>query len=178
MYPRPSLACRPYGNASRSELDREQAALLEGRHRGLGLMGVWQGASEWYGGQVQQIASLIESGKSFAVRLERLEKRRSNRFARYFGSRRLLQLRIGRKLMLSRGVHVQSFLSQHEFVLCGRVYKPFFAKEDGVYLLEVNKDFERTPRVSEGDHHRVSYGEFLTWHNPIALNSNQVCQPI
>lgn len=82
----------PFG---RAELDREQHAIMENLERGLGLMGKWYDEEDWYGGQIQQIARLAkgENG-AYQIQLEPMEKRRSYRFARYLGSRRMLQLKI------------------------------------------------------------------------------------
>lgn len=71
------------------------------------------------------------------------------------------------------------FLGQ-KFVLCGRVFvalRPREAKGGKglrVYLIEVNENVDRHPKVSEGDHLRLTLQEFVRWHNPIALNDKQV----
>jgi hypothetical protein len=39
-----------------------------------------------------------------------------------------------------------------------------------VYLIEVNENVDRYPKVSEGDHRRLTLQEFVRWHNPIELN--------
>ena len=73
-------------------MEREQKAILENAGRGLGLRGPWEGEQNWYGGIVQQVARLEEEGGRFKIRLCRLEMRKSYRFARFLGSRRLLRL--------------------------------------------------------------------------------------
>ncbi|KAF9064755.1 RNA dependent RNA polymerase-domain-containing protein [Rhodocollybia butyracea] len=158
------------------EYDREQIAILENRERGLGLMdGLFHGVDKWFGGQIQQTASLMfrnESQKLY-FQLHPPEMRRSTRFARKFGSRRVLQIRIHADLL--RGdtkKRVMKFLNQ-KFVLNGRVFAPTPPKESTVYLVEVAEDFERIPRQDLGDSHRMSLGEVLDWHNPMGLNAKQ-----
>lgn len=74
---------------------------------------------------------------------------------------------------------LRKFLAQ-KFVLCGRVFVALRPKEGKsgqawkVYLIEVNENVDRHPKVSEGDHRRLSLREFVRWHNPIELNSKQV----
>ncbi|KIM43196.1 hypothetical protein M413DRAFT_26372 [Hebeloma cylindrosporum] len=55
-----SSSVQPGNIAVWKELDREQAAIKENRSRGLGLMGEWEGHSEWYDGQIQQLARLVK----------------------------------------------------------------------------------------------------------------------
>jgi len=74
---------------------------------------------------------------------------------------------------------LRGFLGQ-KFVLCGRVFVAFRPKESKggkawkVYLVEVNENVDRHPKVSEGDHCRLTLQEFVRWHNPIELNKKQV----
>ena len=84
-------------------MDREQAALEEGIDRGLGLMdGQWHGKANWFGGRIQQIARVIKGdGKKEAdwrTELEPMEMKRSHRLGRELGSRRILQVKIGKDL--------------------------------------------------------------------------------
>jgi RNA-dependent RNA polymerase len=74
-------------------------------------------------------------------------------------------------------------LLEKKFVLCGRVFiaiRPKDAKSGKpwkVYLIEVNEDVDRQPKVSEGDCQRLTLREFVRWHNPMQLNSKQVRYP-
>lgn len=86
------------------------------------------------------------------------------------------------RLTIPAGVHkdrLRNFLAQ-KFVLCGRVFvalRPRTSKSGEawkVYLIEVNENVDRYPKVSEGDHRRLNLQEFVRWHNPIELNRNQV----
>ncbi|RDB19363.1 putative RNA-dependent RNA polymerase SHL2 [Hypsizygus marmoreus] len=154
------------------ELDREQAAILENCERGLGLMGEWHGENDWYGGRVQQLARLVRSGNQYAIHLEAPEKRRSYRLARYLGSRRILQLRIPNDLIMKESKEVKAFLLK-KFVLCGRVFVPYYAKDNGVYLVETDENHERHPGDWCGDGFRKTFAEMIEWHNRLDLNKDQ-----
>lgn len=161
------------------ELDREQAAIIENKERGLGLMGTWHGKEKWYGGRVQQVARLTSNSKAkfatgvdrYVITLDKLEQRRSNQYSRFLGSRRVLQIRIPTDLM-KEGDDIAAFIAR-KVVLCGRVFSPFMTKEQAIYLVETS-DFERHPSESEGDHFRLSWNQFIDWYNPLRLNGNQV----
>lgn len=160
----------------RLELDREQAAIEENEFRGLGLMDDWLGVADWYGGQIQQIARIEPSDNPaipYVVRLEELEKRRSNRLARFLGSRRIVQLRVSDKLLRKDGDKIREFV-RAKFIICGRVFVPLHAKDNGVYMVETNEDFERRPDQSCGDLHRMSFQKVIQWLNPLELNFDQV----
>jgi len=86
------------------------------------------------------------------------------------------------RLTIPPNVHkdrLHGFLGQ-KFVLCGRVFVALRPKESKggkawkVYLIEVNENVDRHPKVSEGDHLRLTLQEFVRWHNPIWLNRKQV----
>lgn len=154
------------------ELDREQLAIIENRGRGLGLMGEWQGERDWHGGQIQQLGRLVNYQKTFKIQLEPMEKRRSHRFARYLGSRRMIQLRIPDELVLKELPDVRAYLSS-KFVLCGRIFVPLHAKDNSVYLVETNEDYERRPGSWCGDEHRHPFANIISWHNPLNLNKKQ-----
>jgi RNA-dependent RNA polymerase len=164
---------------SRRELDREIKATSEGKGRGLGLMGNWEGVENWYGGRIQQIARLVktapgEAEQPYKIILEKLESTRSHRFARYLGSLGVLQLGIPKDLVNRERDDVLVFLSRN-FVLCGRIYRPFTSKEGKVYFMEIDKDYKRCPDPAQGDQHRISFSQFINWHNPFCLNHSQVC---
>lgn len=160
---------------SRIELDREQAAILEHKGRGLGLLGEFKGVQDWYGGNVQQIARLDrkEGSEEYQLRLQPLEMRRSNRLLRFMGSRRVLQVRIPDDILKKEREKVLRFL-QHKFILGGRVLLPTPPKDDTIYLIEIDENFERNTASWCGDQHRMSYSAFIDWHNPIGLNADQV----
>jgi hypothetical protein len=155
-------------------LDREQDAIKENLSRGLGLMGPWKGDPDWHGGQVQQLAQLVKADGSLKVQLEPMEKRRSHRFARFCGSRRILQLRIPDDMVTKDNAAVKQFLSQ-KFILLGRIFVPFHSKDGGLYMVETDQNSGRIPKDSCGDQYRLSFDAFMRWHNPLENNFKQVC---
>ncbi|KAF9225222.1 hypothetical protein BS17DRAFT_794858 [Gyrodon lividus] len=157
----------------RAEYDREQVAIVENKGRGLGGMGLWKGKDAWYGGRIQQVGRLQRVQAGFSVQLEKPEIRRSHRFSRFLGSRRILQIKVPDDLLYKHGDEVRVFLGSSRFVLCGRVFVPFHAKEGSMYMMETNQDYERTASLLDGDQFRISLKGFVDWHNPFHLNSNQ-----
>ncbi|KAH7886339.1 RNA dependent RNA polymerase-domain-containing protein [Phlebopus sp. FC_14] len=158
-----------------AEYDREQAAILENKGRGLGGMGAWKGKDNWYGGRIQQVGRLVKTrgNVGFAIHLEKPEIRRSHRFSRFLGSRRVLQVRVSDDLLYKHGEPVRHLFSSHKFILCGRVYIPFHAKEGSIYMMETNENFQREPNTTDGDGFRLSLMDFVNWHNPLRANSTQ-----
>ena len=144
--------------------------------RGLGLQGEWQGQANWYGGHIQQIARLEQTNGEFRLSLAKMEMRKSHRFARFLGSRRLLQISVPTSLMYERGDTLRDFFRQR-FVLCGRVFVVLGAKDNKAFLMECPEDYERYCSVP-GDERRISLEDFINWHNPLSMNGNQVCQSL
>jgi RNA-dependent RNA polymerase len=163
------LLTAPY----RHEYDREQDAILEGQSRGLGLKGEWKGVSDWYGGRIEQTVRLSKVNDTFTYRLVRPALKKSTRFARFLGSRRILKIKLPKNLRFEKDSGVIDHLSG-SFVLCGRVFVPFAYKEGNVHMMEVNEDEDRKPDGVQGDDARMSLWDFIQWHNPFALNENQV----
>ncbi|KAI0756131.1 RNA dependent RNA polymerase-domain-containing protein [Daedaleopsis nitida] len=159
-------------NRSAANLDREEAALTEGRSRGLGLMGEWQEKADWYGGQVQLVARLEEVQGSFRLVLAKMEMRKSHRFGRYLASWRLLQVSVPQIIVSNRKEDLDAFFKQR-FVLNGRVYVLCGSKDNKVFLLSIPEDYERSPRCVPTDARRVSLEDFVNWHNPLQLNGRQ-----
>lgn len=157
----------------REEYDLEQDAILEGQSRGLGLRGEWKDTTDWYGGRIEQIVRLSRSKGKFTYRLDRPDLKKSTRFARFLGSRRILKVKPSKDLRYEKGNSVREHLSG-PFVLCGRVFVPFASKEGSAYMVEVNEDEDRKPDRAQGDHRRMSLWDFIEWHNPLGLNQKQV----
>ncbi|KAM5539858.1 hypothetical protein V8D89_006361 [Ganoderma adspersum] len=155
-----------------SELDREDAAIAEGQGRGLGLQGDFMGQQDWYGGKIQQVATLQEEGDGFRLVLAKMEIGKSNRFARFMGSRRMLQVSIPYNVVSGRADELREFFAQ-KFVLCGRVYVAFCVKGTRVFLMETPEDYERAA-FARGDGQRITLMDFLTWHNPMDRNCSQL----
>ncbi|KAI4523086.1 hypothetical protein K525DRAFT_361417 [Schizophyllum commune Loenen D] len=182
------------------ELDLEQAALVEGKGRGLGLMGPWEekgSAEDYFGGKIQQVVRLTREGEgkgkgAFRFWLLPMQaQRRSYRLARRLGSRRILQVRLDKEYGNNKGgkdkgkdkakegeeeeeeVGVAEFLAQSKFVLCGRVFVPYASKDGSAYLVEVDEDYERRARVGCGDQYRLSLEKLIESENPWVTNCNQ-----
>ncbi|VDB86203.1 unnamed protein product [Peniophora sp. CBMAI 1063] len=64
-------------------------------------------------------------------------------------------------------------LFARKFVLMGRVFIPFDAKDGHVYAVETDEDYERDPIPDMGDGLRQPFWEFIKKHNPLALNYRQ-----
>jgi RNA-dependent RNA polymerase len=147
--------------------------MLEGKGRGLGLMGDYEGVENWYGGRIQQIARLNKSTTGYTLRIEKPEKIRSYEIARFHSSRRIMQVRIPKDLVGRDREGIQEYL-RAKFVICGRVFVAFHPKDRSVYLIETDEDLERQSDCSYGDHLRMSLQQFVQLHNPLELNDGQV----
>jgi RNA-dependent RNA polymerase len=65
------------------------------------------------------------------------------------------------------------FFSQR-FMLCGIIYRAFYAKDGTVFLIATD-ELSGTARLPYHAQPRpLSFLDFLNWHNPILLNSSQV----
>ncbi|KAA1479572.1 hypothetical protein DENSPDRAFT_886867 [Dentipellis sp. KUC8613] len=145
------------------------AASVEGQGRRLGLMGDFRSSKNWFGGQIQQIVRLLPDG---SMRLERPEMTRSNRFARFLSSRRMIKIKLPKTANFDADGSVRVALAR-KFVLCGRVFVPIDAKDGKGYLKETSEDYECGGRESEGDLRRMSFAQFIQLHNTLSRNSKQ-----
>lgn len=137
-------------------------------------MGDWEGRPNWYGGQVQQVARVDATSGEWRIIIEPMEQRSSCEFSRFLTSKGLLQVRVPEKLMYGEAsIKAREFFSQ-KFILCGRCFMAFSAKEGKVYMMETNEDFERQSNDRYGDGMRMSFASFVEWFNPLHLNSDQV----
>ncbi|KAI6047736.1 RNA dependent RNA polymerase-domain-containing protein [Pisolithus marmoratus] len=156
------------------ELDREYEHVnsLERFHRH---------SDGWYGGRVHFTALLksynnasksVESS-NYKIILNRAELGPSTRLSRQFGSYAIIRIRISRKVMNKARSALITFFSQR-FLLCGIVYRAFYAKDSSVFLGATNELFESLPCLPRHAYPPPpSFMEFLDWHNPIQLNSSQ-----
>lgn len=145
-------------------------------------MGGWEGSTQqdWYGGKIQQIVRLVpHQNKSpngtlptFYMQLEPMRMGRSYRFARFLGSRRLLQMKLP-KLWNVDAEQLKKLFCQ-KFVLCGRVFVAFAVKDGKVCFVEINEDYGRSPSLPLGDNLRMSLETLVEWYNPMGLNGKQV----
>jgi RNA-dependent RNA polymerase len=128
---------------------------------------------DWYGGRIEQVVRLSKSKGKFTYRLDRPGLKKSTRFARFLGSRRILRIRLSEDLLYEKSSGVREHLGG-PFVLCGRVFVPFASKEGSAYMVEVNEDEDRRPDMAQGDDKRMCLWNFIEWHNPLGLNQKQV----
>lgn len=103
---------------------------------------------------------------------------RSNRVARHFSSRRLIQVSVPAASIQRNSEALRDFFA-HKFVLNGRVFESVCAKDHTVYLLETTDYDAVRSNLPVLDHlsnrGRMSLTEFMTWHNPTTFNKSQVC---
>lgn len=156
------------------ELDLEEEALKKDPNGNLGFNNA---DDDWYGGKVNFRGKLKKtsakgSSPSFKIVLERAELGPSNRFARKFGSKSFLRVKVTREC-LSHEKELVSFF-KHPFILNGFVFRAFYEKDKSVFLFmtnEVVEDSQISPQRFRPD--RISLIDFLDWHNPIMENTSQ-----
>jgi RNA-dependent RNA polymerase len=105
--------------------------------------------------------------------------KRSYRAARLLGSRRILVVKTSTGSITTSGkrrnLYPRVDALAKRFILLGRVYVPFDAKDGHIYMVETNEDYNRTPSDEQGDFARMSFQDFISLNNPISLNAQQVC---
>ncbi|KAI0777795.1 RNA dependent RNA polymerase-domain-containing protein [Trametes elegans] len=166
------------------ELDREEKVL--GAHP-LGAIGcnheeLFRDSSDpdWYGGRVHFTARMQKDKKGVLhLYLDRPVLGSSNRFARRFGSRRFVRVRVHKDLMMkAEGDELREYF-QRPFIIGGTIFRAFYAKEQNVFLFRTNEEIVKvgdtftikTPSCRSRD--ELSLEEFLRWHNDLHLNSEQ-----
>lgn len=170
------------------ELDREFVAFQASQTAALGC----SERDYWYGGKVHFTAKLkgeLEGNKRrLFLELERLALGPSTRCSRRWGSASLLRVIVNVK-SISKELYkgkpkrvaeqaIAEFFSR-PFVLMGRVYRAYFAKENTTFLIATN---ERVKSGKDGvevfnssDGMNTSLEGFLDWFNPLPHNKEQVC---
>lgn len=156
------------------ELDLEEEILKKDAN---GCLGFNKADDHWYGGKVNfrgklKKASAKASSPSFKIVLEKAELGPSNRFARKFGSKSFLRVKVTKEC-LSYEKELVSFF-KHPFILNGFVFRAFYEKDKSVFLFmtnEVVEGFQISPQRLRPD--RISLVDFLDWHNPIIENTSQ-----
>jgi hypothetical protein len=110
--------------------------------------------------------------------LERAALGPSCLFTRRFMSERFLTIKVPKQILNNpnNGL-LELFL--RPFVLTGRVFRAFYAKDENVFMIETDEIADggtisgsRRPASPMGP---CSLQTFLSWHNPLELNKNQVC---
>ncbi|KAH7915886.1 RNA dependent RNA polymerase-domain-containing protein [Hygrophoropsis aurantiaca] len=131
----------------------------------------------WYGGKVQFTAVLRDDSKTnkkpcYRIQLNWPEVGPSTRFKRQFGSKNFVRVQIPKSINAGDNGLV-TFFSQR-FVICGMVYRAFYAKDNNVFLVATD---ELAPDMSALPQHAnprpPGFMDFLNWHNPIEENLSQ-----
>lgn len=152
-----------------SELDVEEEVLAKDQFGGLGNNPEYPG---WYGGKIEFRAKLEKLGtKQYKIVLEDCILGASCRFTRRFGSWSFLRIKVPLDIFHESDNGLGLFFKR-PFVLWGRVFKTFYAKDQTVFLFKTN---EACPSLdSRGSNlPGLSLQEFLMWHNPLQENSQQ-----
>lgn len=128
----------------------------------------------WYGGRVHFTASLKLHGNvskcselsNYKIVLDRPELGSSMRLSRQFSSYAIIRVRVSRKVINKARSTLITFFSQR-FLLCGVIYRVFYAKDSSIFLGATNELFESLPSLPR--HARPpppTFMDFLNWHNP------------
>lgn len=150
------------------EYDLEEDSLRSGSTARLGC------ESEYFGGKVDQVLRLtVDTHGKFIFRLQPPSKSKSFRFRRFLGSRRLLDVRFSESEPRLRPEKLRDFFTQTPLVINGRIFRAFYARRNGVHLVETNEDLYRPGDPLVGDQFRMSLREFIEWHNPLYANPGQ-----
>ncbi|KAI8969425.1 RNA dependent RNA polymerase-domain-containing protein [Trametes punicea] len=141
---------------------------------------------DWYGGRVHFIAQVhSEKGSSFRIQLDRPVLGTSNRFARRFGSRRFVRVRLHKDVAWNANSSELRDYFRRPFIIGGAVFRSFFAKEQNVFLFRTDEGYTQsadgafsiiTPpsnRDANGARGEYSLMELISWHNDMELNSEQ-----
>lgn len=126
----------------------------------------------WYGGKIVFGGKLHHHNSNYRIELERAVLGPSCRFKRRFGSPNFLHIKIPSNLLHNSNSKLREFFFR-PFILWGRVFRSFYAKDRTVFLFRTNEmmmDGKFYPDHFPGP----SLLRFLDWHNPLETNANQV----
>jgi RNA-dependent RNA polymerase len=161
------------------ELDREEEALAEDPCSGLGFNKKGE-RIDWHGGQVVFTGRLQDKSCKkyktppiYKIVLEQPRLGPSTMFSRRFGSKHFFRVKMPNSLNKNPDKLTQFF--QRPLFLCGFVFRAFYAKESNVFYVKTNEVTDGS-RILPGETipGLMSFLDFLDWHNPMKLNSNQV----
>ena len=161
------------------EFDREEEALQKSPYGGLGFDENKEPLG-WHGGQVLFHAKLDDmnrkrksSSPQYKLTLEPAELSSSHSFARRFGSKHFLRMKLTKLVLNKNSKHLLDYV-RRPLILCGSVFRAFFAKESNVFYVKTNEGTNGETILSNVSIPGVmSFLEFINWHNPIELNSKQ-----
>ncbi|KAF8581588.1 hypothetical protein K439DRAFT_1353522 [Ramaria rubella] len=157
-----------------AELDKEEVELTQDPLSGLGCNSVHD---DWYGGKIAFVARLREREKKsndnprYFLELDSPELGTSTRFTRRWGSRRFLRVRIPDTILYQSNNQLLGYF-KNNFVLHGKVFRPFYAKEHSVFLFDIDSIYTQG-RMVPNPHSKITFDQFIQWHNPMRLNKHQ-----
>ena len=157
------------------ELDFEEAALGSGNplaNLGFNADGT---LARRYGGKVEFRGAVWVTGtgqnSELKVRLERPTLGPSTQLARRFGSKNFFRLKISKIAVNHKGLFG---LIMRPFIICGFVFRAFYAKENNVFFVKTNEDVARIPEPNPKIKDALSFIDFLNFHNSLEHNYKQV----
>ncbi len=145
------------------ELDREHEALSFGPYEGLGNNPRFP---DWYGGKVMFQGQLLDDDGEYRIILDNCALGGSSRLTRRFGSWSFLRIRVPQTIFFGHNRDFMNFFLR-PFVIWGRVYRVFDPKDCKVFLYWTSESSGSRIRG------RMSFEEFIEWHNPLRMNQNQ-----
>jgi RNA-dependent RNA polymerase len=153
------------------QMDIEDTALAKDEFAGLGHSADYP---DWYGGKIEFRGKLHRDDEfdSYRITLERCTLGPSCRFSRRFGSKNFLRIKIPSRILHSSHNGLIHYF-QKPFIVWGRVFRAFYAKDDTVFLFRTNEIFD-APEIRPGHYPGFSLLQFIQWHNPLEFNHNQV----
>ncbi|KAG1866468.1 RNA dependent RNA polymerase-domain-containing protein [Suillus tomentosus] len=156
------------------ELDREHEHALA---MGDSFDGFQRQADGWYGGKVHFGATLKAIDKKtktpeYRIQLSPPELGSSSRLMRQYGSKNFLRVKVPRNILNKPRHGLVEFFSQH-FLLCGLVYRAFYAKDGSVFLVATDYPTGCSRIPSHAHPPPPSLEDYLDWHNPIYYNTAQ-----
>ena len=160
------------------EFDREEEALGKSPYGGLGFDENKEPLG-WHGGRVLFHAKLRNISRDskdlqYKLTLEPAELSSSHSFARRFGSKHFLRVKLTKGVLNKNSKQLLDYL-QRPLLLCGSVFRAFLAKESNAFYVKTNERTDGKSILSNAPVPGVmSFLEFIDWHNPIELNSEQV----
>jgi RNA-dependent RNA polymerase len=161
------------------EMDREEAELASaGENHYLLTHDPIQGS--WFGGKIKmraQIKAKLVKKSTWMpyVSLQQCEVGTSCRFSRAFGSLSFLYVSISSSARKVSPLQLIAFL-KIPFVLWGAVFRVFYASRDGATFFRTDEAYVNRKIQSGFYPSRLSLVQFLSWHNPLELNKDQVSQ--
>ncbi|KAJ7484690.1 RNA dependent RNA polymerase-domain-containing protein [Mycena latifolia] len=151
-----------------TELDLEELAMRANPNAALGNCPEYL---KGYGGKVCFSGS-VEVDKGVKVVLDRCSLTSSCRLCRRFGSSRFLRLKVSMRTLHSSAYNLKE-LFQRPFIIWGKVFRSFYAKEGTVILFQTRETYKNGAIQLLDSTYGFTLFEFLDQFNPLKLNSNQ-----